>query len=75
MASQYVPEYPDLPFDPEYKAFIESFYRASDDAQAPYSSYADFFTDDAKLKIGPKSAEGREGRFPSAGHAYIFPRV
>lgn len=61
MESQYISEYPDIAFDSEYKDFFQRFYKASDDADLPYAKYADFFTEDATLKIGSKGAQGREG--------------
>lgn len=56
---------PDVPFDPAYAKFFESFYRISDTPDA-HEKYSEQFTKDATLIMGSKEANGRKGTRRSA---------
>jgi hypothetical protein len=58
--SSYSSTYPDISVDPAVKKFYEDFYKTSDTPDA-HEKYADFFTDDATLKVASKMAKGKSG--------------
>ena len=57
-----VPE--DGSLKPGIASFFEAFYAISDTADA-HEQYADQFTSNAKLIMGPKETSGRQGMLPS----------
>lgn len=60
--SQYKASVPaDGQVKPEIQSYFEEFYRISDTADG-HERYADMFTKDAKLIMGPNEANGRDGK-------------
>lgn len=63
--SQYTAAVPsDGQVKPEIQSFFEEFYKASDSPD-DHERYADFFTQAAKLIMGPNEAHGRDGTLPA----------
>lgn len=61
--SQYTAAVPsDGQVKPEIKTFFEDFYKISDTPN-DHEKYAECFTKDAKLIMGPNEANGRDGMF------------
>lgn len=52
------------PTDPSLQAFLSNFYRLSD-SPAHNDEWTAQFRDDAVIRLGPKTARGREGKGPS----------
>lgn len=52
------------PTDPSLGAFLSNFYRLSD-SPAHNDEWTAQFRDDAVIRLGPKTARGREGKGPS----------
>lgn len=44
--------------------WFKAFYALSDDGTAAHERYTTFYTDDAKLIMGDKTAVGRDGMVP-----------
>lgn len=64
--SQYVASVPsDGQVKPEIQHYYERFYRVSDTPE-DHEAYADMFTSDAKLVMGPNVAQGKESTSSAA---------
>ncbi|KAF2758245.1 hypothetical protein EJ05DRAFT_500762 [Pseudovirgaria hyperparasitica] len=57
--STYQSQYPDVPYDPLYKAFFEEFYQVSDNPSA-HEEYAQYFVPDTPLVMGQKKCVGHQ---------------
>ncbi|PWY69109.1 hypothetical protein BO70DRAFT_432604 [Aspergillus heteromorphus CBS 117.55] len=53
------PEYPDIPFNHNHKAFLREFYHITDDPH-DFDGYVDSFTPDATVILGTRKFQGRE---------------
>ena len=61
--SQYTASTPgDGQVRPDIKSFFEKFYEVSDTPSA-HEEYAEQFTKNAKLIMGPNESNGRDGKF------------
>ncbi|KAI9721870.1 MAG: hypothetical protein M1828_004965 [Chrysothrix sp. TS-e1954] len=58
----YNSNYPDVPVDPAYKAFFETFYQTSDTPEA-HEKYRDSFTKDATMIMASKECKGADEIF------------
>ena len=54
---------PDGQVKPEIRDFFEKFYEISDDSEA-HEKYAEQFTKNGKLIMGPNETNGRSGELP-----------
>ena len=73
--SSYASNYPPAAdFDPAYKKFFEDFYALSD-TPGKDEEYAQQFTKDATLIMGPKKTKGHDGTYNNMPHSSALEKI